>query len=118
MAKTPEIPVQKEPEAAPDVEAPKPPTVAEIAAPKPPGEMPKNIPKIELPKAEDVRYIGQPPPNEVYKGSYRQLSTGHLFALAVAKPQDVENGKTHFLKNNVYSWNGTALEFREQFEKE
>ncbi len=116
MAKQPVIPVSDEPEKKIE-ETPKPLTPAEIAAPKPPGEFPSNIPTVEIPEAASTRYLGQPPANEAYKGQYKQASTGLLFALAVLPVTESDNGKTHFLKNNAYSWNGTAGEFREQFEK-
>jgi len=92
-------------------------TPAEIAAPKVHAPVPSNIPDVALPKTDAVRVFNQPPPHELYKGEYVELSTQEPYALAVLDKSQVENDKTHFLKNRVHFHQLTEAEFRAQFEK-
>lgn len=113
-------PKQEPPVIPPTPDAPKPApllTPQSIAAPRPPGEVPANIPTVKLPEPASIRYLGQPPENESYKGSFVNRMDGEKYALATLPEKEVENKKTHFAKNNVHFWNGTEAEFRELFDK-
>jgi len=54
---------------------------------------------------------------EEYKGQYRYLPTGEIFGLKILPTADVRANKTHLAKSPLKFWDGTAEEFRAQFDK-
>jgi len=52
-----------------------------------------------------------------YSGQYRYLPTGEIFGLKVLNSADVRANRTHHAKSPLKFWDGTAEEFRAQFDK-
>jgi len=52
-----------------------------------------------------------------YEGQYRYLATGEVFGLKVLPAGEVRANKTHTAKSPLKFWDGTAEQFRAQFEK-
>lgn len=52
-----------------------------------------------------------------YSGQWRYLPTGEVFGLKVLPIGQVRANKTHTAKSPLKFWDGTAEEFRQQFDK-
>lgn len=74
-----------------------------------------NIPDVELPDIAADR-LTMFPTDDKFKGRYKHVESGRIFALAVTEPNIY--GRTHLLKNSKEAWEGTVKAFRETFEKE
>lgn len=71
-----------------------------------------NLPHVDPPEIPSVP--GDAPKDEEYTDG---LATKDGEDYAVAIVEDAPNGRTHFAKNTLHFWNGTAEEFKAQFEK-
>lgn len=96
-------------------------TPSPFAAPVAPApvaqEYPPNIPKVEATASSNIPsalYPAQPADKDFNKGVYTQISSGEEFALAVVDNDPL--GRTHKAKNSLHYWEGTAAEFRQQFD--
>ncbi len=79
-------------------------------------EPPKSaIPTVEIDAIAEAS-LTMFPTDDKFSGLYKHVETGRMFALAVT-PANIY-GRTHFLKNNKESWEGTAKAFRETFDKQ
>jgi hypothetical protein len=86
----------------------------EVEAPK----HPKNIPFVPEVETKNLPKVpGDEPAIETYSGHYIESASGQEFALSVVEYNDARDGRTHFAKNSQKFWNGTADEFKAQFEK-
>jgi len=79
---------------------------------------PKNIPVIPEVEPKNIpKSPGDEPDIETYSGNFIELSSGQEFAVSIVDLKQSRDGRTHFAKNSQKFWNGTAEEFKAQFEK-
>lgn len=68
-------------------------------------------------RADGVTERQVPDDLDEYSGQYRYLPTGEIFGLQIKHDLDVRAHKTHHAKSPLKFWDGTAEEFRANFDK-
>lgn len=95
------------------------------AAAKAPEKFESTRPKVHVPDPNNPRKaieVGQEKPDMTgYKGSYHKIGEpkdAPPYGLKVVDDDEAANhfGRTHHARSTEFSWQGTAKEFKEQFE--
>lgn len=80
-----------------------------------PTQFPSNIPTVESDDANIPQVNGPTQPDySKFSGSYKKDDDGLVYALAVVNDDPL--GRTHKALNSLRFWEGTAREFRDQFQ--
>jgi hypothetical protein len=91
--------------------------VSPATAPEPQNQdYPSNIPQVAGGANANIPSVLNPsqPKDSEFKGNYKKTDSGEPYALAVVS--DDALGRTHKAKNSLHYWEGTAQEFKNQFD--